>query len=785
MIDKLLIKVKKHIPTYWPLQSFISTNPLHGLTDLRFDECLLEVSKFLPINGSLRIINYHKFYDEGKISTNNLINAVSEFLNDNKLSENFTHQLTKLLINKTFQHKIEHIFRHRDEPIAVLFSVHNGVKDKIREVVIKFLADFFDLGMAKWKMPVESNNLYSAWREYAIIENRTILKVINETPANYEDAIIYLFQKLKVPDKLYERYLIEIVYQLLGWSSFIHWLEERPDNPYIHKSANIGELIAIWLCYEYSFAIMQSSFYKEIVVETNYVQKEIICELISNMLPIEIDTQKFNMYSISLIWQRALELNYQENLITKIITKKSIEGNSTDPILAQTIFCVDTRSEGIRRKLESLGNYDTYGFAGFFGMGFKLHDSHSKADSLQSPGIFRPEKVIVNYPKPKKKIRQILSFLESAIHSAKNSYLSPFILFDSAGSWYGLSIFGKTIMPKSFNSLFKASIYEKYSYDSLNVFESKFTYEELAKQISGLLTAIGLTKGFAKYIIICGHFSQSENNPFKSSFDCGACGGNSGTPNSILFCQAANNAEIRNILRKVYLIDIPNESLFISSSHNTTTDEIKFYNFPDNQNENLFHHIQRDFKEATSLLKNERKQFLIGNDSVDDKKFNWAELVPELSQVNNAAFIIAPRSITRNLNLERRVFLQSYTPENDINGEILAALMTSVMMVGYFINSQYYFSSTDPVYFGSGNKTIHNVVGHFGVMEGNYSDFKIGLARQSVMVKGKLLFEPLRLLVVVYAKEKTVDEVLKKLPDIAKLFDGRWLHLKVIEPDMI
>ena len=53
--------------------------------------------------------------------------------------------------------------------------------------------------------------------------------------------------------------------------------------------------------------------------------------------------------------------------------------------------------------------------------------------------------------------------------------------------------------------------------------------------------------------------------------------------------------------------------------------------------------------------------------------------------------------------------------------------------------------------FGSGEKTLHNVVGLIGVLEGNGGDLRVGLPMQSVHDGARFVHEPLRLNVFIEA----------------------------------
>ena len=109
--------------------------------------------------------------------------------------------------------------------------------------------------------------------------------------------------------------------------------------------------------------------------------------------------------------------------------------------------------------------------------------------------------------------------------------------------------------------------------------------------------------------------------------------------------------------------------------------------------------------------------------------------------------------------------------------------MTAPMVVASWISWQYFASTVDNRHFGSGNKTIHNVVGTLGVWQGNCGDLQVGLPLQSVHDGENWRHEPLRLSVLIEAPRATMNAVIAKHQGVRDLLDNGWLHLIAIEDD--
>jgi len=145
--------------------------------------------------------------------------------------------------------------------------------------------------------------------------------------------------------------------------------------------------------------------------------------------------------------------------------------------------------------------------------------------------------------------------------------------------------------------------------------------------------------------------------------------------------------------------------------------------------------------------------------------------------VGCSSFIVAPRYRTKQLNFEGKAFMHSYTWQDDKNFGVLELIMTAPMVVTSWINLQYYASTVDNKSFGSGNKTLHNVVGGLGVLEGFTGDLRTGLPWQSVHDGKKYQHEPHRLNVIIEAPIDEMSKILDKHECVKRLCDNQWIYL--------
>jgi hypothetical protein len=320
-----------------------------------------------------------------------------------------------------------------------------------------------------------------------------------------------------------------------------------------------------------------------------------------------------------------------------------------------------------------------------------------------------------------------------------------------------------------------------------------FTLSERATFIENGLRAMGLTKNFARLVCLCGHGSETDNNPYYGALDCGACGGAPGDANARVFAAMANEPEVRRILKKNGL-SIPDDTWFLPGKHNTTTDRVEFYDLeelPDSHKEDL-QALNKNLRGAGEKQALERCHRIpsapteISQEEafahVDGRSCDWANTRPEWGLAGNGAFLIGRRKLSKGLDLGGRVFLHSYDPVADPQGAILEKIMTAPLIVGEWINMGYYFSAVDPWAYGSGSKVLHNVVGGVGMMLGRQSDLQMGFPLQTVNNGDTHYHEPMRLLAIIEHTPSVISSIIQKHSILQQLFHNEWINLVALDP---
>ncbi|TRW78332.1 DUF2309 domain-containing protein [Mycolicibacterium sp. 018/SC-01/001] len=790
------------LPTHYPLGTFIAVNPLAGLQTMPFEQAVRRASDVYGMSGTLTEDLFRAFYRQGRITDADLDAVLMRRhpnLADEPELELAGRTMTAIeLLRADLLHG-----ESAPEPVRRFTTHAERVSARIAADIDARAATWCAafLGGGNWPMPGRDKGFYLAWRELVRTErslSRAVRRRLRALPDRAEDAVLAGLDALGVGEDDRITYLQAHLTRLPGWAAHIQWGADRA------AGIDLLQYLAMRLSYEAAFlpdpASVPAAEPRRPAIPT---ARERVTTLLAATTGVTVAESELTaaarilaampVAARAMVWQQAFEGHYQDGLLTALAGTPSLPRRTAH---TQLVTCIDTRSEGLRRHLESRGGYATFGFAGFFAVAIRFTgllggDAADLCPVLVSPNHDVDERAAAD---PARLIRGAtgLAAAETAFHTAKQSLTGPFTLAEAAGWLAAPLAAAKTAAPAAVGTL-RHRLRDLVAPPAPTVLAIKdMPLAERVLFAQTVLQSIGLVRDFGRLLVLCGHHSTTENNPYQASLDCGACGGQGGGPNARTAALILNDPAVRDELRGTG-IDMPADTLVVAAVHDTATDRVTVLDphlIPGSHRADIAR-LEADLGAAGDALAAERCADLPGaprrrstgkaTRHVAARSLDWAQVYPEWGLAGNAAFIISPRDVSAGIDLQRRVFLHSYDADVDADGTALETIMTAPLVVAQWINCQYYFSTVAPDAFGAGSKTIHNVVGDAGVISGHVGDLRLGLPRQSVRFGDKLIHEPQRLLAVIQAPLDRIDTIIDRNPSLRQLFDNDWVSIAARE----
>jgi uncharacterized protein YbcC (UPF0753/DUF2309 family) len=770
--------LKHYLPAQASLKDFIHHNTLHAFQKQKFFDGTREASHVFGYRVSLSVHEYRQLYLQGKIRKD---------------------ILEKIIIDKKGQHNLSlwlynlHEKKYEAQPLPRIGALRSHWKrlfafdldSLVHPILFRVLCAYLDQGIAMWNFPVWQRDFFSAIQEMertsfiGFFRGKLAKQLLLETPCSLEQ----LLARVVGDESLYEQYLFDQQFAHPGWSGMVSVVESQPETLLDRRIISVRDLIRFELLLEID------------ALEYHFGHQWIPLGFALTEKPAKLlaPTPATELSESLTLWQEAYEWSYYDDVLAGIQTHRgNVPEKATQTF--QGLFCIDDRECSFRRYLENIDPFcQTFGTPGFFGVEFYFQPLDGKFYTKVCPAPMFPKYLV--------KEEGIGTKRDTDLNFAKHNHglFRGWLITHTLGFWDALklvwNIFRPTMSPAtatSFKHMDKTAQLTIENHDTEakeNGLQVGFTIAEMAFRIENLLKSIGLVKEFAPLVYLVGHGSSSVNNPHYAAYDCGACSGRPGSVNSRVACFMANHAEVRKLLA-VRGITIPDSTRFVGGLHDTTRDEVVFYDEDSLSPDHSAQH--RDnivvFEQALDQNAKERSRRLASinskhpaaqiHEEVRTRSVSLFEPRPELNHATNTLCVVGRRSLTQGLYLDRRAFMNSYDYRLDPDGQYLLSILRPAAPVCGGINLEYYFSRTDNQKLGAGTKLPHNVMGLIGVANGIDGDLRPGLPSQMIEVH-----DPVRLLTIVEHYPDVVLNTLQRSPETYEWFINDWVKLVAVNPE--
>ena len=808
----------RRVAPLWPLRSFVAVNPFLGFASRRFEATCATLRRVAGIDMLMPRGFYRAALANGTIGDVDLSTALA------RLPPIPSAPRSVAALRDAAAREPRPALPAR-AVVATVAEVLDGLASGDRYVsrtafmvdeISRWCAAYFDEGQAAWTMPGRALPPYAAWRA-AMRHDRNpeamgihgFRGAVAEMPAEPQAAIAAVLAALGIPARATTDYLHRALLDIGGWAGYVRHLAWKAalqgrDDP------RLVDLLAIRVVWGYALFRERR--------DAGFHDTWTAAMLEATALPDDEAVGAGPELAVDLALQLAYEAAWQRRQLPRLeaafAAASATPGPRPDPgecarPPVQAAFCIDVRSEVFRRALEtSWPEAETLGFAGFFGFPIEYVPIGQQVGNAQCPVLLAPSVVICETVAGVSEaeetevlgLRLIRRRAAKAWKSFKLSAVSSFTYVETAGLGFAAKLLGdgagltRPVPDPNLDGLDEDVAARAGPRLGARTVGGRLTGFDAGRRIAmaeAVLRGMSMTRGFARLVLLVGHGSTTVNNPHAAGLDCGACGGHTGEANARVAAGILNDPAVRDGLA-ARGIEVPPDTFFVPGLHDTTTDGLRLFDLDGLPASHVdeFARLRDRLQRASSLARRERAARLgIATDARDldaavlARSRDWSQVRPEWGLAGNATFIAAPRSRTLGLDLGGRCFLHSYDWRRDAGFGVLELVMTAPMVVATWINLQYYGSTVNNRVFGSGNKTLHNVVGTLGVLQGNGGDLQAGLPWQSVHDGTRFVHEPLRLHACIEAPRPQIERVIARHESVRDLVENGWLHLYAIDDD--
>lgn len=766
-----------YLPSQAPLKDFVHHNTLHAFQHDSFYKAIVTATEVFGYKTTLSIDEFRELYQSGTIE------------------QTYFNRKLKALKGTDFQSWKQKLLTsdYSSKPQSRVGQLRANWKSEYRidldlltqPALFRVLCSYLDQGIAIWKFPVHHQGFLTSIREMEKNAFVSFFKTKRAKNLLFSETDLSPLLKIIVGDEaLYAQYLFDQQFGHPGWSGMVAHVEMNPNSLIDPKTISLKDMIFFELLMEID--ALDNKFGE------NWAPLALRAKAVT---PLDQKVVLTEADEVRKLWQEIYEWSYYDQVLSGLKSNLSNMGKATTiEHDFQALLCIDDRECSFHGYVEMLAPAcQTFNTPGFFGVEFYYKPVHSNSITKQCPAPVTPKYLIKEIgasPKSEKDIH----FSGNTDGLFRGLLISQTVGFFSALK-LALNIFRPSFSPAtsaSFRHMDEVStltVENQSPSDIENGLQIGFTLDEMVVRVENVLRSIGFTQHFAPLIYAFGHGSTSVNNTHYAGYDCGACSGRPGSVNARVFSFMANHPKVREALR-IRGIDIPDTSRFVGGLHDTTRDDITFYDESYLNAELMEKHLKNKaiFAQALALNAKERSRRFETIDTrlspaeihekVKRRSVSLFEPRPELNHATNALCFVGRRELSANLFLDRRAFMNSFDYRADAEGDYLAGIMNAVAPVCGGINLEYFFSRTDNHKLGAGTKLPHNVMGLVGVANGIDGDLRTGLPSQMIEAH-----DPIRLLVIVEHFPDIVLRSIQKNPATYEWFENDWIHLIAVVPN--